>query len=221
MGEMSANPRLAAWRTEIGSRAARPEAVHELFEAYVNSVVRLPCLCRKVTLGAEKRYCYGLSLSPGGGELARIVEGLGNSYLTGPDTAGFETLSKEEAVRALRDHELEGLCHTIWTFRTPFIGGLCNCDRADCVAMKATVTHGFPVMFRAEYVAAIDPDRCNGCRQCMKVCQFGALVYSGGTGKSVVDGRRCYGCGICRALCSRDAITLGDRASDPAAARLW
>lgn len=41
-------------------------------------------------------------------------------------------LTKEEALAAFRHHEQEGLCHTVWTFMTPFIGGLCNCDRQDC-----------------------------------------------------------------------------------------
>jgi len=188
---------------------------------FVNSVVRLPCICRKITLGKEKRYCYGLSISPGGGEFSRIIRGLEHNYLEGPDTSGFEALSKEETLHALREHEREGLCHTIWTFHTPFISGLCNCDRSDCIAMKATVTHEFPVMFRAEYVAKIDPEKCSGCRQCMKVCQFGAIAYSGAEKKSVVDARRCYGCGICRAACSKEAISLLDRASIPASARLW
>ena len=188
---------------------------------FVNSVVRLPCICRKVTLGKEKRFCYGLGISPGGGEFSRLMKSLERSYVGGPDTSGFETLSKEEALQAWRDHELDGLCHTVWTFHTPFIAGLCNCDRSDCMAMKATVTHGFPVMFRAEYVAGIDPDRCIGCRQCMKACQFGAIAYSGAEKKSVVDVRRCYGCGICRAACSKEAITLIDRASVPAGAHLW
>jgi ferredoxin len=188
---------------------------------FVNSVVRLPCICRKITMGEEKRYCYGVSLSPDGGELSRIVGGLEKSFLAGPDTSGFETLSKDEALQALREHEREGLCHTVWTFRTPFIGGFCNCDRSDCIAMKATVTHEFPVMFRAEYAAEIDQGKCNGCRLCMRVCQFGAIGYSGGAQKAVVDARRCYGCGICRAACSRDAVSLRDRASVPAAARLW
>jgi hypothetical protein len=111
---------------------------------FVNTVVRLPCICRKITLGKEKRYCYGISISPGGGEFSRFIQGLEHSYLKGPDTSGFENLSKEEALQALREHEREGLCHTVWTFHTPFICGLCNCDRSDCIAMKATVTHDFP-----------------------------------------------------------------------------
>jgi len=188
---------------------------------FVNTVVRLPCICRKITLGKEKRYCYGISISPGGGEFSRFIQGLEQSYLKGPDTSGFENVSKEGALQALRELEREGLCHTVWTFHTPFICGLCNCDRSDCMAMKATVTHDFPVMFRAEYVARIDPETCIGCRQCMKVCQFGAIAFSGAEKKSVVDARRCYGCGICRAACSKESISLLERASVSASANLW
>jgi Pyruvate/2-oxoacid:ferredoxin oxidoreductase delta subunit len=188
---------------------------------FVNTVVRLPCICRKITLGKEKRYCYGVSISPGGGELFRIIDSLDKSYVKGPDISGFENLSKEEAFQALREHELEGFCHTVWTIRTPFIGGFCNCGCSDCVAMKTTVTHGLPVMFRAGYVAQVDPERCSGCRQCMKVCQFGAISYSAAQMKSVVDARHCYGCGICRAACSVEAVSLLDRAALPAVANLW
>lgn len=187
---------------------------------FVTTIVRLPCICRKITLGKEKRYCYGLSLSLGGGKFSRLMKDLEHSYLGRPDTSEFEALSKEEALQALREHERDGLCHTIWTFHTPFIAGLCNCDRSDCIAMKSTVTHKFPVMFRAEYVARTDPDKCIGCRQCMRACQFGAIAYSGAENKSMVDARFCYGCGICRAACSKEAISLLDRASVPAGARL-
>ena len=114
---------------------------------FVNSIVRVACLCRHVTLGKEKRYCYGVSLGPNGGMLGEIVRGLDGSFLNGPDTGGMEKLSKDEAISALRGHEKEGLCHTVWTFQAPFIGGVCNCDRADCLAMRCTVTHRIPVMF--------------------------------------------------------------------------
>jgi heterodisulfide reductase subunit A-like polyferredoxin len=64
-------------------------------------------------------------------------------------------------------------------------------------------------------------DACDGCRQCMRVCQFGAIGYSAGRKKSQIDPRKCYGCGICRAACRKDAIHLTARAKVSAAANLW
>jgi ferredoxin len=197
------------------------EEVERIF-GFVNSVVRLPCICRQATVGTEQRYCYGVSMVPQEeSQFGQIIRSIDAGYLTGPDTSGLETLSKEEALIDLRELEKKGLCHTVWTFIAPFIGGVCNCDRSDCMAMKATVTMAFPVMFRAEYVAGVNPDLCNGCRQCMRVCQFGAMGYSIAHEKVVIDPRRCYGCGICRASCTKDAIELNDRSKVPLAANLW
>jgi len=196
------------------------EEVAHIFD-FVTSIVRVACICRQTLVGSEQRYCYGVSMAPQGGRFVEIIRGIDAAYLTGPDTMGIEELTKEEALAALRGHEKEGLCHTVWTFKTPFIGGICNCDRSDCLAMRATVTYAVPVMFRAEYVGEVDPDRCSGCRSCMRVCQFGAISYSAAKEKAVIDPRTCYGCGICRALCTKDAIRLQDRLAVPAAARLW
>jgi Pyruvate/2-oxoacid:ferredoxin oxidoreductase delta subunit len=196
------------------------EEIEKIF-GFAGSIVRVACVCRYVTLNREKRYCYGVSMSPDGGSLAEILKGLDKSFLTGPDTSGLEILSAEEAASAFREHEREGLCHTVWTFQSPFIGGVCNCDRSDCLAMRCTVTHSIPIMFRAEFIAEVDPDACIGCRQCMRVCQFGAIVYSASNKKVAIDQKRCFGCGICRSLCEKNAIRLIDRNKVPAAANLW
>jgi len=163
-----------------------------------------------INLGKEKRYCYGISLVPDGGRFGEIIRGLDGSFLKGPDTVGLEKINKEEAIFVLRSHEQEGLCHSVWTFHAPFIVGVCNCDRSDCIAMRCTVTHKVPIMFRAEYVATVNPDQCNGCRQCMRVCQFGAISYSVSNKKAVIDQRQCYWCGICRSVCLKDAIHLDE-----------
>jgi ferredoxin len=197
------------------------EDVEHIF-SFVNSVVRLPCICRQATTGSEQRYCYGVSMVPQGeSQFSQIIRSIDADYLTGPQTSGIEVLSKEVALTNLRELEKKGLCHTVWTFITPFIGGVCNCDRSDCMAMRATVTMNFPVMFRAEYVAGVNPELCNGCRQCMRVCQFGAMGFSAAHEKVIIDPRRCYGCGICRASCTKDAIILNERPAVPLAAHLW
>ena len=121
----------------------------------------------------------------------------------------------------MREHEREGLCHTVWTVITPFIVGICNCDRSGCLAMRATVTHGIHMMFRAEYVAAADPGLCSGCRECMRVCQFDAISFSAARKKAEIDPKRCYGCGVCRAVCAKGAISLADRRTVDEAGNLW
>ncbi len=196
------------------------EELEEIF-GFVNSIVRVPCICRHVNLGREARYCYGVAMGPNGGAMGEVLQGLDDSFLFGPETSEFEELSREEALRSFGEHEREGLCHSVWTFVTPFIGGICNCDRSDCMAMRATVTHDVKVMFRAEYVAEVDPDLCVGCRSCMRVCQFGAMAYSAADKKAFVDQTACYGCGVCRAACEKEAIALRPRAEVAAVAGVW
>jgi len=197
------------------------EEIERIFE-FVNHVTRLPCICRQATLGTEQRYCYAVSIGPGAqSELTETLRAADASYLKGPDTSGLEALSTKEALVSIRELEKKGLCHTVWTFKTPFIGGICNCDRSDCLAMRLTVAMDYPVMFRAEYVAEVNPELCSGCRRCMCACQFGAIGFSVVREKAVIDPRRCYGCGICRSLCTGGAITLAERSSVPLARGVW
>jgi Pyruvate/2-oxoacid:ferredoxin oxidoreductase delta subunit len=186
-----------------------------------NSVVRVACLCRFVTTGQEARYCYGVSMGTNGGRLGELFSDVADSYFTGPDSRGLEVLAKDEVMALFAQHEAEGLCHSVWTFGTPYVAGICNCDRPDCLAMKATIGHDVPVFFRAEYVARVDEEACVGCRACMERCQFGAMGYSAMHGTVFIDLRACYGCGVCRSACEHDAIHLEERKAVPAAAGLW
>ena len=192
----------------------------EVIFGFVNSITRIPCICRKIKLGREARYCYGITLGPGPNALDEIFREINSGFDTS-EFAESEQLSADQAVEAFSEHEKEGLCHSVWTFGTPFIGGICNCDRSDCFAMQSTVVHGVKVMFRAETVAEADPDLCTGCRSCMRHCQFGALGFSAADKKIFVDQTACYGCGVCRAACQKQAISLKPRAQVPAVAGVW
>jgi ferredoxin len=163
-----------------------------------NTVVRLPCACRSLTTGRQDaRFCYGIGIDPG--------EMIGQF----PDYAEkLETLTPEEARTAINQLDQEGLIHSVWTFDTPFIGGVCNCDQ-DCIAYRLQISTGMmQQFFPAEYVAVIDWDRCSGCKLCRGQCPFGAIRYSASQDKCFIDPNLCYGCGICRSTCNREAITL-------------
>ncbi|HQX01428.1 MAG TPA: 4Fe-4S binding protein [Anaerolineales bacterium] len=174
------------------------EDVEKIFDM-VQGAVRLPCVCRRVTTGnMNARYCYGLTMDQ------ELMDSLDDSF-------SLETLSKEEALDSIRKLDKEGLVHSVWTFKTPFIGGLCNCDQ-DCMAHRTThARKDYPVMFRAEWVASVSMDSCNGCRLCMRQCQYGAIRYSSNNKKVMIDPTACYGCGACRASCNKQAITLSAR----------
>jgi NAD-dependent dihydropyrimidine dehydrogenase PreA subunit len=195
------------------------EDVEAIF-GLVNSVVQVPCICRYLNTHTEAGYCYGVTVD--GLDVWKRTLGLDSGGPKGgPNFAEVQPVQAGEALQRIRDHEKEGLCHTVWTFGTPFIGGLCNCDRVDCLAMQATVQRDVKSFWRAEYVAEFDPDLCVGCRSCMKACQFGAIGYSALNKKAFADQRACWGCGVCRAACAKAAIRLRPRDEVPIAASLW
>lgn len=167
----------------------------------VQSVTRIACVCRSVTTGKnDARYCLLLGIDPSG------------SIKDWPELeASLETLTAEEAKRLLYEFDQKGLVHSIWTLKTPFIGAICNCDR-DCLAYNIQISNELMnVMFKAEYIADIDLMQCTGCRQCQKLCQFGAIEYSIVNKKCYINKSKCYGCGLCRIVCKKEAINIRDR----------
>jgi len=186
------------------------EDVEEVIDM-VDSITRLPCGCRFLLTGkTDKRYCFGLGLDRWG-ILGKF-----------PDAASsLEVLDKKEAKSIFRTYDEEGLMHSIWTGVTPYVVGICNCDR-DCLAYRRYIEEGGPPsFFRAEYICRVDWDLCTGCKSCMRQCQFGAQFYSSALGKVYIDPGRCFGCGVCRAACPNGAITVVPRQEVPEVANVW
>ena len=177
----------------------------------VDSITRMPCGCRFISTGkTDKRYCFGFGVDR---------RGILGKF---PDAASsLEVLDKAEAKAIFRQYDEEGLVHTIWTGVTPYVVGLCNCDR-DCGAYKWYIEKGgAPSFFRAEYICQTDWELCTGCKSCMSQCQFAAQFYSSALAKVYIDPTRCFGCGVCRAACPHEAIKLVPRQGHPEAANLW
>lgn len=204
------------YATDLLGDLRRREYIHHFFERperlkrnidRLDDLNRLPCICRQSALGSEQRYCYGLSLEPGDDtEMGKILRSISADYLNGPDVAVLEVVPKGLALEQIRSLEKEQMIHSVWTFMTPFIGGICNCD-LNCMAIQACGKN-FPVMFRAEYLAEVDQNLCNGCKACLRTCHFDALKYDLQNEKASIDWSKCYGCGICRESCKQEAISL-------------
>ena len=54
-------------------------------------------------------------------------------------------------------------------------------------------------------VPDFDPERCDGCRECVKACRFNALIYI--RKKPMVFTEVCHSCGLCSLVCPQNAIT--------------
>ena len=181
------------------------------------SIVRIPCLCRGER-SAEDGVCLVTTVRPVDDVLA---EGWA-SYEDGPDVSSFERLDRESALALLRRCEERGLAHTVWTFKTPFIAAVCNCDLASgCMAMNLTLKHDVKVMWKGEWVARLSEDACTSCGACVPACPFGALTEARNGGSVVFSDRACWGCGTCRSACATGALTLAERREVPALATDW
>lgn len=166
-------------------------------------VVRLPCVCRTVLEKKERAVCYLIAASP---DALGLRELLGRRDEAAPFVAGMVRETPEAALAQMTALEDEGAIHTVWTFITPFIGAICNCDPSGCLAVNFT-RRGLPLYFPGEQKAAVDASRCVGCGACTEACQFAALALAAGGGVAV-DTTRCHGCGICRRRCPEGALSL-------------
>jgi Pyruvate/2-oxoacid:ferredoxin oxidoreductase delta subunit len=175
----------------------------------VSSIVRLPCICRKVTTGKQVRVCYAVGM-----DMTHILQDL-------PDFNSFDRFTASEAKKEMRHLDGEGMTHSVWTFQTPFIGAICNCDQ-DCMAYLVQYRKKLAkVMWKGECVAVVEQDRCKGCRLCMQRCFFDAVRYNPSQEKCSIDMRNCYGCGICRSTCPEEAISLLAREKVPLVDNPW
>jgi ferredoxin len=182
-------------------------------------VTRVPCVCRGgMTKGSgAESCCMVVTTLPHDGLLRDAYRG----YQGGPGTEGFVPLTKPEAMTFLRRTEQDGLCHTVWTFETPFLAAICNCDLpSGCMAMKLQLEAGVKMMWRGEDVMKLDPESCSGCALCVPLCPFGAITRPR-KGEVKLDRLACWGCGTCRAGCHRGALALEPRAGAADVARLW
>ena len=73
------------------------------------------------------------------------------------------------------------------------------------------------IIFRSPCIAltkpqsrvTIDPEKCVGCKKCIREIGCPALSFSGG--KAVADPAQCTGCGLCAQLCPAGAIEGGEQ----------
>jgi NAD-dependent dihydropyrimidine dehydrogenase PreA subunit len=182
-------------------------------------ISRVPCVCRDAakTAGDGPSCCLVMTVHAHDQAVADAFKG----FAGGPDAGGLQKLTKEEALALLRSCEEQGLCHTAWTFKTPFVAALCNCDLpSGCLAMRLQLQEGVRIMWRGEEVVRRDEERCTHCARCVDGCPFGAFTEAG-KGRVALDRAACWGCGTCRTHCAGGALALEPRGATPDMAGHW
>ncbi|MFZ5632498.1 MAG: ATP-binding protein [Bacillota bacterium] len=176
-------------------------------------IAKMTCACRRHVRGLpnEKNFfCMGI--------------GVGMfKWERWPETyrGGVEFLSPGEARQWLKEVNRLGMVHTFWTFGTPYIGGVCNCEYPVCLGIRNRLDHDIRVLIKGEWVAQVDLEKCTGCGACMERCQFGAVKVEISQGKASVNMMKCFGCGLCETGCKNGAVTMLDRNSLPVLREVW
>jgi heterodisulfide reductase subunit A len=69
-------------------------------------------------------------------------------------------------------------------------------------------------------VARVEEALCSGCRTCLALCPFQAIVVAATDRAVAIEEPFCRGCGICAAACPSGAITLCHFSPDAVSAEL-
>jgi electron transport complex protein RnfB len=132
---------------------------------------------------------------------------LGISAYERPSRPG--DISSEQAMTILDEAEEAGLVHTVSNVMEG-VSYVCNCCGCCCGILRGVTAYGIAEsVARANYLASIDPVRCNGCGVCAERCQVGAISVDSAT-YSVKRGQ-CIGCGLCVTGCAAEAASLSLR----------
>ena len=122
---------------------------------------------------------------------------------------GFTRLiSKQEALKIIKDIEDAGLVHKVYHLNSDLSKdevAICNCCSCCCSTSKVSVM--FPNVNISNFLVDIDQDSCIGCGTCVEKC-FNQVLELNDQGKAEKVGEECVGCGVCAYLCPENAISL-------------
>jgi len=123
-----------------------------------------------------------------------------------------KAITKEEALKLLKDSEEAGLVHCSSNVMKGH-NYICNCCTCCCGVLRGINEFDNPRdLIKTDFLIQVDADLCTGCGTCVDRCQLGALSIPEET--SVVDEKRCIGCGVCAMVCPEGALELVRKESE-------
>ncbi|PKN59977.1 MAG: 4Fe-4S ferredoxin, partial [Deltaproteobacteria bacterium HGW-Deltaproteobacteria-11] len=144
---------------EMRQRILAYEDVRELIES-TRRVAVTKCTCRLVAGNCDKPIEVCLQV------------GKGADY-TIERESGRE-LTKEEALRLVRECEEAGLVHVVMN-KAGESHFICNCCEDCCMSFTLLISDGFKLCDPSRFLAEVDARSCTACGECEERCYFGAL----------------------------------------------
>ena len=126
-------------------------------------------------------------------------------------------VTKDEALRILEKCKEADLVQIGDNFQRQ-VSFICNCCGCCCHMLQGLKTYRLNKgVVSSTWIMEVDPARCKGCGECVKMCPVAAIQLETSTvegGKKIFALRAaevCLGCGVCRKSCKSGAITLKAR----------
>ncbi|MFX0080912.1 MAG: ATP-binding protein [Candidatus Hodarchaeota archaeon] len=117
-------------------------------------------------------------------------------------------VTKEEALKILKEAEDNGLLHKAFHGRNPGQeeDAFCNCCSCCCQLFQLYKRGIFPFHTLTYYIVKIDETKCTGCGTCAQKCPIEAIELIDNL--SITNLERCIGCGLCAYHCPEKARSL-------------
>ncbi|MHA2245021.1 MAG: ATP-binding protein [Candidatus Hodarchaeales archaeon] len=117
-----------------------------------------------------------------------------------------QSITKQEALKHLKDAEKAGLIHCSMNVQTGQ-NYICNCCTCCCAILRNLTEWGRHFGFvKSNFQIQVDDELCEGCETCVDRCPFGALEVIDALCE--VDLTKCVGCGVCAVECPEEALSL-------------
>ena len=191
----------------LGVIAVPTDKYSEIVERAKKSLALLDvCTCREETALVDKA-CSHVD-SP-----TAVTCSLMGLAAEGAIRAGVaRRVSKEEFLEARMRATQAGLISMVDNMKDPIL--VCSCCGDCCSILRVLNRFNHPnALTRSRFEAVVDPEKCNGCGICAKVCPLNAITI-GEDKKASIDLMRCIGCGVCVVKCGKqNAVVLRERES--------
>ena len=154
-----------------------------------------PCICR--------RECTMAGEGCDKPEETCLVFGFGADYYQHNGLGRL--IEQQEVLDILKKADKAGL--VLQPGNCKKIVNICCCCGCCCGVLRNIRQQPHPAsLVSSPFVAAAEPESCNGCGVCEKRCQMDALRLE--DEKVVLDVNRCIGCGLCVSTCPTKSLTL-------------